>query len=57
VIDRYNWEKITDQYEELLARLAGVIIPARKTAPADPGSYPLFVEESPKAKSATETIP
>jgi glycosyltransferase involved in cell wall biosynthesis len=57
VIDLYNWEKITDQYEELLARLAGVKIPARKTAPADPGSYPLFVEESPKAKSATETIP
>jgi len=57
VSDRYNWEKITDQYEELLARLAGVKIPERKTAQPDLGSYPLFVEESPKAKSATETIP
>ncbi|HZF39149.1 MAG TPA: glycosyltransferase [Blastocatellia bacterium] len=57
VRERYNWEQITDQYEELLARLAGVKIPASETAPTDP-SYPLFAEEpSPKAKSATETIP
>jgi hypothetical protein len=57
VIERYNWERITDRYEELLARLADVKIPARRPAPADPGSYPLFAKESPKAKSATETIP
>lgn len=53
----YNWEQITDRYEELLARLAGVEIPATRPAPADP-AYRLFAEEpAPKAKSATETIP
>src|SRR5215475_7560104 len=57
VIERYDWERITDRYGELLARLAGVEIPARITAPGDPNSYPLFAEETPKAKSATETIP
>jgi hypothetical protein len=57
VIERYNWERITDRYEVLLARLAGVKIPARRPAPGDPNSYSLFAEESPKAKSATETIP
>jgi glycosyltransferase involved in cell wall biosynthesis len=57
VNERYNWEQITDRYEELLARLAGVKIPASKPAPADP-SYPLFAEvPTPKAKSASETIP
>jgi glycosyltransferase involved in cell wall biosynthesis len=57
VNERYNWEQITDSYEELLARLAGVKIPASKPAPADP-SYPLFAEAPPpKAKSASETIP
>src|SRR6266540_3632822 len=57
VIERYNWERITDRYEELLARLAGVKIPAGRPAPADSRSYPLYAEESPKAKSATENIP
>jgi glycosyltransferase involved in cell wall biosynthesis len=57
VNESYNWEQITDRYEELLARLAGVEIPAGKPAPVEP-SYPLFAEEPlPKAKSATETIP
>jgi glycosyltransferase involved in cell wall biosynthesis len=57
VNERYNWERITDRYEELLARLAGVEIPASKPAPADP-SYPLFAEAAtPKAKSASENIP
>jgi hypothetical protein len=57
VNERYNWERITDRYEELLARLAGVEIPARKPVPADP-SYPLFAEApTPKAKSAGENIP
>jgi glycosyltransferase involved in cell wall biosynthesis len=57
VNENYNWEQITDRYEELLARLAGVEIPASKPAPVEP-SYPLFAEEPPpKAKSATETIP
>jgi glycosyltransferase involved in cell wall biosynthesis len=57
VTERYNWNHITDQYEDLLARLAGVEIPASKSAPADQ-SHPAFAEEaSRKAKSATETIP
>jgi glycosyltransferase involved in cell wall biosynthesis len=58
VTERYNWEQITDRYEELLARLAGVEIPASRPAPTDPASYTVFAEEqAPKAKSATETIP
>ena len=57
VTERYSWNRLTDQYEELLARLAGVEIPARKSAPAD-HSHPAFAEDaSRKAKSATETIP
>src|SRR5215475_1323278 len=57
VNERYNWERITDRYEVLFARLAGVKIPASKPDHADP-SYQLFAEEpTPKAKSATETIP
>jgi glycosyltransferase involved in cell wall biosynthesis len=59
VNERYNWERITDRYEELLARLAGVEIPAGKPAPADP-SHLLFAEAeatTPKAKSASENIP
>jgi glycosyltransferase involved in cell wall biosynthesis len=57
VNDLYNWERITDRYEELFARLAGVKIPAIKPAQADP-SYQSFVEKTPpKAKSATETLP
>jgi glycosyltransferase involved in cell wall biosynthesis len=58
VTERYNWEQITDRYEELLARLAGVEIPARRVASTDPASSPVFTyEPTPKAKSATETIP
>jgi glycosyltransferase involved in cell wall biosynthesis len=58
VTERYNWEQITDRYEELLARLAGVEIPASRPAPTDPPTYPVFTEEAaPRAKSATETIP
>ena len=57
VIERFNWKLIADQYEELLARLAGVKIPTSKPAPTD-GSYQVLVEEpSAKAKSATENIP
>jgi glycosyltransferase involved in cell wall biosynthesis len=58
VTERYNWEQITDRYEELFARLAGVEIPASRPAPTDPVSQPAFAEETtPKAKSAAETIP
>jgi glycosyltransferase involved in cell wall biosynthesis len=57
VNERYNWERITDRYEELLARLAGVEVPASKPAPADQ-AHPLFAEATtPKAKSASENIP
>jgi glycosyltransferase involved in cell wall biosynthesis len=58
VTERYNWEKITDLYEKLMARLAGAEIPVSRPAPTDPVSYPVYVEEhAPKAKSATDTIP
>lgn len=58
VIQLYNWEQITDQYEELLARLAGVEIPSVAPVSTNPLSYPLFVEEpAPKARSAAKTIP
>ncbi|MCG3161814.1 MAG: hypothetical protein JMDDDDMK_03028 [Acidobacteria bacterium] len=56
VIQFYNWEQITDQYEELLARLAGVEVPAGAPVTADSISYPLFVEEpSPKMRSAAKS--
>jgi glycosyltransferase involved in cell wall biosynthesis len=58
VIQYYNWEQITDQYEELLARLAGVEIPAEEPIATDSLSYPLFVEErSPNVRSAVKSAP
>jgi len=58
VIQFYNWEQITDQYEELLARLAGVEIQVGEPVLTDPISYPLFVEEpAPKVRRAAKTIP
>jgi len=58
VIQFYNWEQITDQYEELLARLAGIEVPVGEPVLTDPISYPLFVEEpTPKVRSAAKTIP
>jgi len=58
VIQFYNWEQITDQYEELLARLAGVEVPAGEPVSPNPISYPLFVEEpAAKVRSAAKTIP
>ena len=58
VIQFYNWEQITDQYEELLARLAGVEVPAGEPVSTNPIAYPLFVEEpAPKVRSAAKTTP
>jgi hypothetical protein len=58
VIRFYNWEQITDQYEDLLARLAGVEVPVAGTISPEPIAYPIFVEEQPaKARSAAKTIP
>jgi len=58
VIQFYNWEQITDQYEELLARLAGIEVPVGEPVLTDPIPYPLFVEEpTPKVRSAAKTIP
>jgi glycosyltransferase involved in cell wall biosynthesis len=58
VIQFYNWEQITDQYEELLARLAGVEVPAGEQVSTNAIPYPLFVEEtSPNVRSAAKTIP
>lgn len=58
VIQFYNWEQITDQYEELLARLAGVEVPAGEQVSTNSIHYPLFIEEtSPNVRSAAKTIP
>jgi len=58
VIQYYNWEQITDQYEVLLARLAGIEVPEGEPIPTDPIPYPLFVEEpAPRARSAAKTTP
>lgn len=58
VVRLYNWEQITDRYEELLARLAGVEVLAGAPVSAAHISYPLFVEDaSPKVRSAAKTIP
>src|SRR5262249_21654423 len=44
VIQFYNWEQITDQYEELLARLAGIEAPAVEVKPVvAPEIVPLAV--------------
>jgi glycosyltransferase involved in cell wall biosynthesis len=58
VIQYYNWEQITDQYEELLARLAGVEVPASSAVAAESVAYPMFVEEpAPKVRSAAKSAP
>jgi len=58
VIQYYNWEQITDQYEELLARLAGVEVPVGEPVLTDPVSYPLFIEEpAPNVRRAAKTLP
>ena len=55
---RAKWEQITDQYEELLARLAGVEIHVGEPVMNETISYPMFVEEpAPKARSAAKTTP
>lgn len=58
VIQFYNWEQITDQYEELLARLTGVEIPVSQPISTEPVTYPMFIEEpTPKVRRAANTIP
>ena len=58
VIQFYNWEQITDQYEELLARLTGVEIPVNQPISTEPVTYPIFIEEpAPKVRRAANTIP
>jgi glycosyltransferase involved in cell wall biosynthesis len=58
VIQFYNWEQITDQYEELLSRLAGVEVTVGESVSTESIPYPLFVEEaSPKVRSAAKTAP
>ena len=64
VIQLYNWEQITDQYEELLARLAGVEAPAVQVRPVvadelESLAIPVtaFAEErAVKARSASKTL-
>jgi glycosyltransferase involved in cell wall biosynthesis len=40
VTQYYNWEHITDQYEMLLAELAGIELPAKVTTGAEAGTEP-----------------
>lgn len=35
VQEKYDWDYVVDQYEELFARMAGVTLPARKTTTAE----------------------
>ncbi|MFN0084325.1 MAG: glycosyltransferase [Blastocatellia bacterium] len=44
VIQYYNWEQITDKYEELLARLAGIEAPAPEMLPVADRDRPGSVE-------------
>lgn len=67
VLELYNWEQITDQYEELLSNLAGVEITADHpvvakpviTQQPEPRAYPIksFVEEPAKVRRAAKTLP
>lgn len=57
VLELYNWERITDEYEVLLARLAGLALVAEPLAPSTKFSYPRapFVEEKPAETRRTAT--
>lgn len=66
VTQHYNWERITDHYENLLAQLAGLEVPAHAPVTTEPLlvkerdalAYPLptFVEERPaKVRRAAKT--
>jgi glycosyltransferase involved in cell wall biosynthesis len=58
VIEYYNWEQITDQYEELLAQIAGIDVPLVDEFPNKSVSIPVFLEEQPaKVRRAAKTIP
>lgn len=63
VIQFYNWEQITDQYEELLAQIAGVERPAVEPMAVrnelNPLAYPVsFADEQPaKVRRTAKTIP
>jgi glycosyltransferase involved in cell wall biosynthesis len=62
VMQYYNWEQITDQYEELLAQLAGVELPVSEPVlpeRVNPLSYPVasFVEEQPAKRRTAKTLP
>lgn len=60
VLELYNWEEITDLYDELLSNLAGVEVPA--TAPVVSKQTPTestvktFVKEPVKVRSAAKSL-
>ncbi len=66
VMKYYNWEQITDQYEELLAQLSGTEVPASQPITAksmvsnelNPLAYPVasFVEEQPAKRRTAKTV-
>ncbi len=61
VLELYNWEQITDEYETLLSKLAGIEVAAEAVVPAAPArnefTYPLgaFAEEQPVETRRTAT--
>ncbi|MEP7269884.1 MAG: glycosyltransferase [Acidobacteriota bacterium] len=62
VMQLYNWEQITDEYEVLLARVAGTesLVTARNSNTEASMNYeiPAFTEEPPpKARRAARTLP
>lgn len=66
VLELYNWEQITDQYEKLLSKLAGVKIQTGGSVISRPAvaasnesrAYPIkpFVEEPAKARTTAKTL-
>lgn len=63
VLELYNWEQITDQYEELLSKLAGIELPevtpvVNKSVVSTPteSSVKSFVNESVKVRSAAKSL-
>lgn len=60
VLELYNWEEITDQYDELLSKLAGIELPATmpvaaKQMPTE-STVKTFVNEPVKVRSAAKSL-
>lgn len=62
VLELYDWEQITNQYDVLLSKLAGIELPVRKPAVGKPiavqaeSAMKSFVQEPVKVRSAAKSI-